>query len=100
MRELPPAGSSLRDAVFAINQLIRGRSNAVGSVTLTASATSTTVTGAFNRNAVVLLSPQTANAAAALATTHAVVTDANTVTITHANAGSTDRSFAYVVLGG
>lgn len=104
MKVLPPAGSTLREAVTAINELARGRSNAVDTVTLTAGATSTTYTGPnVNENGQVFLFPTTANAAAALATTYASISriaGVNTVTITHANAVSTDRTFAIAVLGG
>lgn len=105
MNILPPAGSTLREAVTAINQLATGRSNAVGEVTLTAGATTTTYVGPVpvNSNGEVFLSPKTANAAAALATTYASISriaNVNTVTITHANAGTTDRTFAIAILGG
>lgn len=97
---MPPGGSVLRDVIFAVNQLIRGRSNATGTVTLTAGATTTTLTGSYNDSAQVFLTPKTENAAGSLDTTYAVVTNATTVTITHANAVSTDRTFAYAVIGG
>lgn len=102
MRELPPSGVvKPRDLVFAINELMRGRSNAVGTVTLTAGVTSTAVDRqTFNAEAQVFLFPRTANAAAALATTYATITAAGTMTITHANAVSTDRTFGYLVIGG
>lgn len=104
MRILPPGGTPLRQAVEAINQLAEGRSNATGAVTLTANVTSTTyVSDTINENGQVFLFPKTANAAAALATTYASISriaGVNTVTITHANTASTDRTFAIVVLGG
>ena len=104
MRILPPGGTPLRQAVEAINQLAEGRSNATGVVTLTANVTSTTyVSDTINENGQVFLFPKTANAAAALATTYASISrsaGANTVTITHANTASTDRTFAIVVIGG
>jgi len=98
---LPPAGSNLRQAITAINQLAAGRSNAVYTVTLTAGATTTLVEGEnINANAVPLLFPATANAAAAVATTYAVTTAAGVVTITHANNAQTDRTFNVLVIGG
>lgn len=104
MQDLPSTSASPRDMVVAIRQLIQGRSNSTGTVTLTASATTTTITGAnVNENAHIFLSPMTANAAAALATTYASiarVAGVPTVTITHANAGTTDRTFAYDIRGG
>ena len=104
MRDLPPTGGQLRDVIAAVRQLIAGRSNAVTRVTLTASATTTTVTGPnINVDGEAFLFPRTANAAAALATTYASVSRVSgvpTVTITHANTGTTDRTFGLVVLGG
>lgn len=84
----------------AINQLAQGRSNAVGTVTLTASVASTTVTpetcGAGSK---VFLTPTTANAAAALATTYVSAVAPKSFTLTHANNAQTDRTFGYVCLG-
>lgn len=109
MRVLPPTGPQIRDLIIAINQLIAGRSNASDTVTLTASTTTTTITSAanpnINENAQVFLFPKTASAAAELAagTIYATVSriaGVNTVTITHANSASTDRTFAYLVIGG
>ena len=104
MLDLPPSGARERDIIDRIRDLIRGRSNATGQVTLTADATTTTLVGEnVNENAQIFLTPRTANAAAALATTHASITrvsGVNTVTITHANNAQTDRTFGYVILGG
>lgn len=104
VRILPPAGATLRDAVTALNELAAGRSNATDTVTLTANVTTTTYTGPnVNENASVFLSPRTANAAGALATTYASISrvaGVNTVTITHANAATTDRTFSIAILGG
>jgi ABC-type amino acid transport substrate-binding protein len=102
MRRLPPSGTTERDRDFTINQLIDGRSNAVGTVTLTAGTTTTTVAkDIFNGDAEPFLFPQTANAATELGngTIRAIVT-AGLLTITHANNGQTDRTFSYAVLGG
>lgn len=104
MRDIPSIGASTREMVTAIRQLIAGRSNACGTVTLTANVTQTTVTGPnVNEDAHVFLSPRTANAAGAVATTHAVVqriSGVPTIVITHANAATTDRTFSYACLGG
>jgi len=86
--------------VTAVLQLIRGRSNAVGSVTLTAGATSTTVDFVnCSQDSQVFLSPRTANAAAALATTYISSVGNKSFTIAHANAASTDRTFGFAALG-
>ncbi len=97
-----PVTTHLWNLTDAINSLIDGRSNATGTVTLTANAASTTVTdNKFESSMAVLLQPKTANAAAALATTY--ITDANkskgSFTITHANNAQVDKEFSYVRLG-
>lgn len=97
-----PGEQGIHRIVDILRQLIEGRSNAVGSVTLTANAATSTVTAnACGPNSAVFLFPQTANAAAALATTYiapATVTPRQFI-ITHANNSQTDKTFYYVCLG-
>ena len=99
---LSPAESDLVRIVFAVRQLMEGRSNATGTLTLAAGATTTTV-AAVNCGAgsIVFLMPQTANAAAAAATTYVQPgnVSAGQFTVSHANAASTDRTFGFVCLG-
>jgi hypothetical protein len=87
---------------LALQGLAQGRSNAVGSVTLRASQATTTVLapncGAGSK---VFLFPETANAAAVVATTYilsANITPGQFV-ITHASDADTDQTFSYVCLG-
>lgn len=92
---------SLPRIVDAITQLTQGRSNATGRVTLTPGTTTTTVSALnCSEDSDVFLSPRTASAAAALTTTYVSSTDQGGFTLTHANAGSGDRTFGYVALGG
>jgi hypothetical protein len=103
MLVLQPAGATLRDAVTAINQLMQGRSNATGQVTLTASAATTVLSKTtVNEDAEVFLIPRTANAAAELAAGTAYISDVSrgSFTITHANNAQSDRTFGYIVIGG
>lgn len=84
---------------LAINELTQGRSNAHGTVTLTANAASTVVTNAnCASGSSVDLNPTTANAAAALTTTYWVAANGS-FTITHANNAQTDRTFTYAIQG-
>jgi hypothetical protein len=99
---VPSLNGTVRDALQAIQQLSAGRSNAFGTVTLAVSATSTTVT---DRNCasgtVPILTPTTANAAAALATTYlpkASIVNGSFV-IQHANNAQADRTFVYALHG-
>ena len=87
----------------AIRGLTEGRQNSVGDVTLAAGATSTVVPFEnCSRDCRVFLFPQTANAAGALATTYIPLVDIQQrgFTIRHANAGSTDRTFSFLCIGG
>lgn len=97
---LNPEEKEPRRFVLAINQLGQGRSNAVGSVTLTANAASTTVTAQnCGSGSSVFLFPKTANAAAALATTYVGTVSNGSFVITHANNSQSDKSFFWVALG-
>lgn len=83
----------------AIRQLQQGRSNATGTLTLTAGATSTTVKApCCAPTSTVLLSPQTQDAANDMATTNAVAGNGQFV-VTHANNARVDRTFQYAVIG-
>src|SRR5688572_12964058 len=85
--------SQLFDFGTAINSLIEGKRNSSGTFTLTASATSTIVTNErCSTNSKVLFSPRTSNAAGAVATTYVTVANGS-FTVTHANTGTTDRTF-------
>lgn len=80
----------------ALEQLTRKRS---GTVTLTESATTTTVNDpTVTRDSVIVLMPKTPNAAAALGTTSIVPANGSFV-ITHANNAQTDRDYAWAAVG-
>lgn len=88
--------------VQAIRDLFAGRSNAVGTVTLTENSATTVVTalnvGAGSR---VFLMATTANAAAEHGGTVLRISSVGqgTFTITHVNNAQTDRTFFWVALG-
>jgi hypothetical protein len=88
--------------VQSIRDLFAGRSNAVGTVTLTANAASTTVAalnvGASSR---VFLSPTTANASAEFGngTIRISAVTSGGFTITHANNAQNDRTLYWLALG-
>lgn len=102
-KQLQPRERDIQKIVDTIREGVNGRHNAGGVVTLAAGATTTVVANPnCSRDSYVLLTPQTANAAAALATTFVKQADVTngSFTITHANAGTTDRTFFYSVAGG
>jgi hypothetical protein len=94
--------TDLKKIVLAIQQLAAGRSNAVGTVTLAASAATTVVTDKnCAAGSVPLFTPITANAATEVGNgTMFVSAVANgSFTITHANSATTGRTFLYALLG-
>ena len=97
--------SNERDPVAiarAIIELFQGRSHAVGSFTLAAGATSTVVTAKnCGTDSRIALTPQTANAAAAVASTYIDQADvkAGSFTVRHANNTQVDRTFSYSIRG-
>lgn len=80
--------------------LTNGKMNATGSVTLTASVATTTLTDArIGGSSVILFSPTTANAAGALGGLYVSAKAKGSATLTHASTATTDRTFDYVVIG-
>lgn len=86
----------------AIEQIDQGRLNCSGTFTLAASATTTTVpapTVAPDTN--IVFSAASLDAAAALATTYILPAhvSAGSFIVSHASAGSTDRTFNWIAIG-
>jgi hypothetical protein len=93
----------LQRIVDAIIQLVGGRQNSVGDVTLRDGQITTTVNFPnCSSECRVYLFPQTANAAAALATTYILKANITrgAFTISHANDGLTDKDFSFLCIGG
>ena len=97
---VPPNGADARTTATVIRNLVDGKSNNTGSITLTANATSTNITdtrvGAYS---VIVLMPRTANAATAMTAVYVSARGTGTATITHDSQSATDRSFEYAVVG-
>ena len=85
----------------AIKQLIEGRSNAVGTVTLTTAAATTVTAVNCGLNSAVFLFPVTTNAAAAVTTVCIKSTDIYTgsFVVTHAVNANTDKTYNYLAIG-
>ena len=91
---------TIKSLIRVINNIIRGKTNNRGEVTLTANAASTVVNDVnAGGESIILLMPLTANAATASATTYIASQGKETFTITHANNAQTDKNFRYVVIG-
>lgn len=88
--------------ILSIQQLAAGRSNGVGSFTLTTGAATTTVTDmncAVGSNVIPV--PTTANAAAEIGngTMYLSATANGSFTFTHANSATAGRTFKYSIVG-
>ena len=93
--------SNQRETSEVVNSILSGKLNAVASVTITNSATTTAVTDyRVGAESVILFMPTTAAGATELASGSMYVSarSKNSFTITHTN-DTTTRSFDYVVIG-
>lgn len=101
IQTLQPSERDLAAIVSTIIELCKGHSNAIGSVTLNANATTTTVSApTSSETSIPQLTPQTVNAAAEIGNgTLYVIAGRESFTITHANNGQTDRTFGWYVAG-
>lgn len=89
-----------RSLAEGVNDLFDGKSNAVGSVTLAASLTTTTLSDIrIGSNSVILFTPTTENAR--VAGIPAVTAKADgSATLIHASDAATDQTFDYWITGG
>ena len=97
-----PLKNWLDHARQVANNMMRGKTNNFGSVTLTANAASSTLSDPnIGGSSVVLLSPTTANAAAEIGngTIYFSAPGNQSVVINHANNAQVDRTFNYVIVG-
>jgi len=91
--------STQRDTSDVVNNILSGKLNAVGTFTVTNSATSTVVTDyRVGKESVILLMPTTSAAAGEIATTYVSTRAKNSFTVTHPSA-TTSRIFDYCVIG-
>ena len=89
----------LRKLSEILNGVLDGRTNAVGSVTLTNTPTTTTLTDPrIGTNTVITFMPQTSGAALEMLGLHVTARGKGTATLTHSNAETT-RTYAYMLAG-
>ncbi|AOI76057.1 hypothetical protein [Burkholderia sp. NRF60-BP8] len=98
--EMPNEREHRRQIAQLANNLLQGKMNTVIQVTLTPSATTTTVTdkriGGYTG---LFFSPLTANAAAALSGLYVSAQHNGSATLTHASTASVDRTFNVLLVG-
>lgn len=89
-----------RQLARAVNGILQGKTNNVVQVTLTANATTTTVTDTrIGANTGLFFSPLTADAAGALSGLYVSAQQNGSATLTHANTATTDRTFNVLLVG-
>lgn len=89
-----------REISTAVRVVMQGGLNVCGDFTIAAGVGTTTLSdGRLTGGSVVLLTPITANAAAALANVYASTRNNGSWVFTHANNAQVDRTFRYAVIG-
>lgn len=99
---LAPSETSPRKIVEAVRELAQGRDNASGVVTLTVSTTTTLVSAPnVAPTSHIILSPATADAAAAMNTTYVLQSNVGQgqFIVSHTNTSLNDRSFYWASRG-
>jgi hypothetical protein len=100
-RKLNPAGSTPREISEVVNNLVEGKSNNTGTITLAvASATTTTLTDErIGYDSVIVFMPRTANAASAMTNLYVSARTKGSATLTHSANTSADKTYGYIVVG-
>ncbi len=89
-----------REIASVLNNVVQGKLNNTGTLTLTANAATTTLTDPrIGANSCIVLMPHTANAAGAIATTYFTAFADGSCTVNHANNAQVDKTFTYAVFG-
>lgn len=87
----------LRNIVDVVNQMLDGATNAIGTVTLTDSSATTTLTDRrIGTDSRILFMPTTSNAKDE-GTPYVTARGEGTCTLNHANNAQTDRTYEYVI---
>lgn len=98
---LNPEQASTSQIATTTNELLKGRANNVGEITLTPSVTTTTIEDTrIKQTMTAVLIPRTANAAAAMTNVYISAVADGSITLTHANTATIDRTFDYLLHGG
>ena len=100
-RKLNPSGSEPREISEIVNNLVEGKTNNTGDITLNAaSATTTTISDErIGYNSIILLMPTTANAVASLTNVYVSARTKGSATLTHSANTNTDKTYGYIIVG-
>ena len=102
-RGIPSSGGDLRDVASILNNVLKGKLNCVGDLTLNTGTSSTSVTDInCGADSFIYFMPTTSAAAVELATGNVYVSsrDTQTFTVEHGTSGTaSSRTFVYLVIG-
>ena len=97
---MPDNSQHLRLVSSTLNNVMDGKLNSTGTITLTASATSTTLTDArIGGDSVIVFMPITANGKTAENNLFVSARQSGQATLTHASSSNNDQNFAYIIIG-
>lgn len=100
LQQLMPQSVTTLQVATTINEMLKGRGNNVGEITLTPSSTTTTISDIrIKQTMTVVLIPRTANAAAAMTNVYISAVADGSITLTHASTATVDRTFDYILHG-
>ena len=99
-RKLPFQGGEPRQVAEIVNNLVEGKMNCTGSITLETSGTTTTLNNErIGYDSVIILTPRSANAAGETDHTYVSSKAVGSCVITHRNHGHADCEWDYVIIG-
>tara|TARA_B100000674_G_scaffold182815_1_gene148060 strand:- start:941 stop:1267 length:327 start_codon:yes stop_codon:yes gene_type:complete len=97
---MPDQAQHLRLVSTTLNNVMDGKINSTGEITLRASQTTTTLEDArIGGDSVIVFMPITANGKTAENDLFVSARQSGQATLTHASSGNTDQNFAYIIVG-
>lgn len=100
LQSLQPQSATTLQVATTLNEMLKGRGNNVGSITLTPSVTTSTISDIrIKQTMTAVLIPRTANAAAAMTNVYISAVADGSITLTHSSTATVDRTFDYILHG-
>tara|TARA_R100001591_G_scaffold2176_1_gene5425 strand:+ start:22 stop:348 length:327 start_codon:yes stop_codon:yes gene_type:complete len=97
---MPDQAQHLRLVSTTLNNVMDGKINSTGEITLRASQTTTTLEDArIGGDSVIVFMPTTANGKTAENDLFVSARASGTATLTHASSSNNDQNFAYIIVG-
>ena len=96
----PDTKAHTRQCAITINNVMDGKINSTGEITLTASSTTSILGDArIGLNSVILFMPRSANGRTALNTLYVSARASGSATLNHASSSNNDQNLSYVIIG-